>query len=572
MPGTLRCLIVLSVLMPSLSCGAQGTAPSCEVSAGGGKVWIGGDSPASARQQRGDCVPATLQRAVRDRCAINRASLRMVRTSLTSAAESRDEEHDNSGGGIAGMPSPPTPLYRFFPMAGNTDHGDIVNGHFVDLDPTAGTQDYQCRGFVGNGHSGVDCGILTFTHQIVGVPVFAARDGIVVFTQDGWPDMNLFGGVQGNIVAIDHDTGAGIATTEYYHLKNGSVAVSVGQQVKAGQQIARCASSGNSFGPHLHFQTIIDGDVYEPFAGVCRPGESGWSNQAPLDTNDLFLVDFGITRSDLNNLANPWWQPWEIPCNSQFSISDPAIYFYWQVYNFPALCPFSVKFYRPDNSLAWNYTSTWSNPEFFRHQKSWFGFEFPPMTPVPGTWRIEFSLNGLLMIDAPFEVVAGVADPDFNRPPQPITIAFDPPAPNINDVVFCRVHTPSGPAKEDLDWDIVRYRYEWKVNGITVRDITNAAQSDAIPHHTACGDSTLTCTVTPSDGVVAGAPATVSIVVSGPHSPDVNCDGAVNADDLVAVILGWGVCPAPPAGCPADVDDSGVVDADDLVAVILNWG
>jgi S-formylglutathione hydrolase FrmB len=58
-----------------------------------------------------------------------------------------------------------------------------------------------------------------------------------------------------------------------------------------------------------------------------------------------------------------------------------------------------------------------------------------------------------------------------------------------------------------------------------------------------------------------------------PHVPgDVNGDGAVNVDDLVAVILAWGPCPAPPAACTADVNGSGTVDVDDLVTVILNWG
>jgi hypothetical protein len=52
---------------------------------------------------------------------------------------------------------------------------------------------------------------------------------------------------------------------------------------------------------------------------------------------------------------------------------------------------------------------------------------------------------------------------------------------------------------------------------------------------------------------------------------DTDGSGAVDVDDLVAVILGWGECPAK-GGCPADVDDSGAVDVDDLVAVILAWG
>jgi hypothetical protein len=57
---------------------------------------------------------------------------------------------------------------------------------------------------------------------------------------------------------------------------------------------------------------------------------------------------------------------------------------------------------------------------------------------------------------------------------------------------------------------------------------------------------------------------------------DVNSSGFVDVDDLVAVILGWGACPAPPTFCEADVAPppagDGEVDVDDLVAVILNWG
>lgn len=523
-------------------------------------VRCGGDPPA-AIQRAGvtrNCVPPELQRHVRSRIAVNRQRL-----GLTYSGE----------GALAGPASPPI-LYQFFPMAGNTDHGDIVNGQFVDLDPGAASLDFACRTFGGGGHAGVDCGILTFAHQSVGVPVFAATDGVVVFAQDGWPDMNLFGGVQGNIVAIDH--GAGVES-QYYHLKNGSVAVSVGQQVKAGQQIGKCASSGNSFGPHLHFQTMVNGQVYEPFAGACRPGPSGWSDQEPLDTDDLFLVDFGITKSDLNALPNPWWQPWEIPCDSQFSTGDASVNFYWEVYNFPAMCPFSVKFFKPDNSLAWDYTSFWGNPEFFRHQKSWFGFDFQAMGPVPGTWRLEFRLNDQLMIDAPFEVVSGPANTDFNRPPQPISVAFDPPAPLRDDVVFCRVNTTL--AKEDLDWDIVRYRYVWKVNGVTVRDVINAAHSDAIERSIACVGATLTCTVTPNDGTVDGAVVQASVIVGGPHTADLNCDGAVNVTDLLTVISGWGPCPpplpppssTPHANCEGDINNDGIVNVTDLLSVISNW-
>jgi hypothetical protein len=73
---------------------------------------------------------------------------------------------------------------------------------------------------------------------------------------------------------------------------------------------------------------------------------------------------------------------------------------------------------------------------------------------------------------------------------------------------------------------------------------------------------------------VAGLPDSidVSTVVPSAGTPcvgDTDGSGAVDVDDLVAVILGWGPCGK---SCPADIDNSGTVDVDDLVAVILAWG
>jgi hypothetical protein len=52
---------------------------------------------------------------------------------------------------------------------------------------------------------------------------------------------------------------------------------------------------------------------------------------------------------------------------------------------------------------------------------------------------------------------------------------------------------------------------------------------------------------------------------------DVNGDGAVNVDDLLAVVTGWGACSAPPAACPADLTGDGVVNVNDLLLVVVNW-
>jgi hypothetical protein len=56
-----------------------------------------------------------------------------------------------------------------------------------------------------------------------------------------------------------------------------------------------------------------------------------------------------------------------------------------------------------------------------------------------------------------------------------------------------------------------------------------------------------------------------------PDPGDVNGDGAVDVDDVVAVVLAWGPCGPSPDPCPADLDGSGTVDIDDLVLVVLAW-
>jgi outer membrane protein assembly factor BamB len=54
-------------------------------------------------------------------------------------------------------------------------------------------------------------------------------------------------------------------------------------------------------------------------------------------------------------------------------------------------------------------------------------------------------------------------------------------------------------------------------------------------------------------------------------SGDVDGDGIVNVDDLLAVILSWGPCPPPCPQCEADLDDDCAVGVDDLTIVLLNW-
>jgi len=84
-----------------------------------------------------------------------------------------------------------------------------------------------------------------------GDPVRATANGKVV--SSGWA------GGYGRMVEIDHGNGL---STRYGHLSE--IGVKVGDQIKIGQVIGAVGSTGRSTGPHLHYETRIDGDAVDP--------------------------------------------------------------------------------------------------------------------------------------------------------------------------------------------------------------------------------------------------------------------------------------------------------------------
>ncbi len=99
-------------------------------------------------------------------------------------------------------------------------------------------------------HTGIDIGGSS------GNSIVAANKGTVIMAQ-----YDRSGGY-GRMVVIDH--GGGI-TTLYAHASK--LLVGVGDEVKAGQTIAKVGSTGLSTGPHLHFEVRKDGEPKNPLSG-----------------------------------------------------------------------------------------------------------------------------------------------------------------------------------------------------------------------------------------------------------------------------------------------------------------
>ena len=101
-------------------------------------------------------------------------------------------------------------------------------------------------------HKGID--LIKAGGGALGTPVIASRSGRVEVVQRS-------GSGYGHMVLINHGDGY---KTRYAHLVSGSISVSVGEYVDAGQTIGKVGSTGNSTGPHLHFEVIYNGETYNP--------------------------------------------------------------------------------------------------------------------------------------------------------------------------------------------------------------------------------------------------------------------------------------------------------------------
>jgi murein DD-endopeptidase MepM/ murein hydrolase activator NlpD len=420
-------------------------------------------------------------------------------------------------------------LYPFVPIAGTEWQDRFVN-NFVDLDPTSGILDWDCTDFTYDGHQGHDIVLRSFGEQDAGVPVFAALDGTVSDAHDGEYDRNtVWNGQPANYVILQH---SGTHYSYYWHMRSNSVAVAVGQFVPAGTQLGLAASSGQSDWPHLHFESHFNGAVYEPSAGPCRAGASDWVSQISI-RRDMYIEEFSMHNT--NSFPSEAWLPNNPVRTGTFvrtGASQP-IGAWYTLHNQPSNSTWRARFLRPSGTVLYDSgTLSYGNP-FYRWSNWWFWFGLNP--DVAGAWTLEFSINGQVMLRAPFTVLDSGGLPT-NRPPNSVIASFDPLSPRTNDVIFCRLNVPLA---ADPDYDLVRFRYEWRTNGILVRDTTNAAFADALPAVAAAQPTVLSCTVTPYDGTAFGISNIVQTVVG----PPIQLKIAATAPNLVS--LHWPVSGVP---------------------------
>jgi hypothetical protein len=324
------------------------------------------------------------------------------------------------------------------------------------------------------------------------VPVFAAFDGVVIDVSDRLPDEHT----EKTMTVVDNHVIVSSfgrqQRTVYGHLRR-DVRVRVGQRVVAGQQIGWTASSGHSSWPHLHLTGKLGLQVYEPFAGPCRPGKSYWRSQPAIPTAP-YVRDFTFSRKPFGGRRDPPWD--EAVRTGTFADGGRDVYFRVELAFFSGR-RMRVTFVRPDGSIALDaervmrlqgYRATWAT----WHER----LELDRL----GTWHLRLAADGRSLVDAPFRVVS--SGTGRNRPPRAVSVAIEPSSPTRAGVLQCVVRTSL--VTEDPDYDIVRYRYRWRIGGKLVRRVTSAALSDALPHRVARRGQIASCTVSLSDGKRSG--------------------------------------------------------------------
>jgi murein DD-endopeptidase MepM/ murein hydrolase activator NlpD len=284
-------------------------------------------------------------------------------------------------------------------VPGHPEPGSRTVINYVDHD--AGypdqLQDYNCGTRTydqdnGYNHQGTDITAYPFAWRKMDndeAIVVAAAPGMIVAKQDGQYDRScVLAGQSWNAVYLRHGDGS---VAWYGHLKAGSLTHrNVGDWVPTGEFLGVMGSSGDSTGPHLHFELYdANGALVDPFAGACNPSisESWWADQRPYDEPAIDLVMTGDAPVEFSACPVE-----EVEHRSAYFQAGQTVYltafFTDQHRSDDAL--FSV--FAPDGSL---YASTTivSDADYYA-ASFWESSMMVPAAGANGTWRFQVAFHG----------------------------------------------------------------------------------------------------------------------------------------------------------------------------------
>jgi hypothetical protein len=235
-----------------------------------------------------------------------------------------------------------------------------------DIDPSPAVLDPLCGRASYQGHDGWDIRLRTLDDIAQDVPVLAVADGTVVRNRDGVPDQ-IYDDARdkarvadkecGNGLVIEHENGL---SSQYCHLKNGSILVRPGLQVQKGQRVGAIGSSGLAEFPHVHLSIRQDGKLVEPLTGkilgdqkpVCGDLSAGLFERA-LNRQAVAILDSGLANAapNLPDLVRSGAPP------VVTAGSDRIVAWLWAI-NIEEGYRFRIKLVGPDETVLVDHTTT----------------------------------------------------------------------------------------------------------------------------------------------------------------------------------------------------------------------
>ena len=274
--------------------------------------------------------------------------------------------------------------------AGFNDPGYYGIANYVDHDNGSGLRDYNCGARTYNSHRGVDIYLWPFRWYKMDnnqVEVIAGAPGVITLKRDGEFDRSCtFNSNTWNAVYVRHADGS---IAWYGHLKKNSVtSKSVGDSVALGEYLGVVGSSGNSSGPHLHFELYNNTyQLQDPWQGTCNNlnGTSWWANQKPY-----FEPKINALKTHSMPPVFPTCPAQEIPnFKTSFNPGD-SIYFipYYADQMAGLMTQYTV--FKPDSSIwySWSHSSPQSYPSSYWYWSN----TIPPMAPH-GTYTFQAEFN-----------------------------------------------------------------------------------------------------------------------------------------------------------------------------------
>ncbi|OGL43739.1 MAG: hypothetical protein A2161_01825, partial [Candidatus Schekmanbacteria bacterium RBG_13_48_7] len=264
---------------------------------------------------------------------------------------------------------------------------------YVDNDAAAGVfSDYNCGTRSYDGHRGTDIFSWPFPFFKMDydqVEVIAAAAGTIINKIDGNFDKNCAAtALPANYIAIIHPDGS---ITIYIHMKMNSLTTKiVGETVVTGEYLGIIGSSGNSTGPHLHFEVWSGSTVstlVDPYFGPCNTlnPASLWVSQKPYKEPEIIKASIHTA-----NIVIP-------PCPETETLNEDIVFTpgfaakaYIFIRNETIGLTADLRIVNPDLTTF----SSWIHNSTVDYNASyWYWFKTLPTTP--GIYTFEATYNGI---------------------------------------------------------------------------------------------------------------------------------------------------------------------------------